>query len=70
MGWHSYLNAGGRPTSEKWASNKKALQSALIWFWDAGTTYLQTFTVDWLELVTLEPHHLLEVRFLIESTIR
>ena len=36
-------SAGECPTPEKWASNKEALQSVLIWFWDAGTTYLRVF---------------------------
>ena len=36
----SFEQAGGCPTPE-WASNKEALQSVLIWFWDARTTYPQ-----------------------------
>ena len=37
----SFEKAGGCPTPEEWASNKEILQSALIWFWDARTTYPQ-----------------------------
>ena len=37
----SFEKAGGCPTPEEWASNKEALQSVLIWFWDARTTYPQ-----------------------------
>ena len=40
--------AGGCPTPGESASNKEALQSVLIWFRDAGTTYLQSFC-DWQE---------------------
>ena len=38
--------AGGCPTLEESAFNKEVLQSVLIWFRDAGTTYLQSFC-DW-----------------------
>ena len=38
--------AEGCPTLEKSASNKEVLESVLIWFRDAGTTYLQSFC-DW-----------------------
>ena len=37
----SFEKAGGCPTPEEWASNKEALQSVLLWFWDARTTYPQ-----------------------------
>ena len=37
----SFEKAGGCPTPEEWASNKEALQSVLIWFWNARTTYPQ-----------------------------
>ena len=40
----SFEQAGGCPTPEKWAFNKEALKSVLIWFWDARTTYPQNVT--------------------------
>ena len=40
------LSMQGDAPHLKWASNKvkEALQSVLIWFWDAGTTYLRAFS--------------------------
>ena len=35
---------GDAPHLKSGPSNKEALKSALIWFWDAGTTYLRVFS--------------------------